>query len=143
MYLSCFDAGQFQWLLHSIMGTCRSDRWATVIFATTICGHSQIMMEELSTLATGFEVDGGQLRHQLYIWLERCVAALKELCQYGAAMQAPGSSSGVALQLFFYSELSEKTLCPYEIVLCCYFLQSSHSACCSFFNCNCFIVNFL
>uniref|UniRef100_A0A224YX63 DmX-like protein 2 n=1 Tax=Rhipicephalus zambeziensis TaxID=60191 RepID=A0A224YX63_9ACAR len=53
----------------------------------------KIMMEELSTLATGFEVDGGQLRHQLYVWLERCVAALKELCQYGAAMQATGSSS--------------------------------------------------
>ncbi|XP_075752614.1 rabconnectin-3 alpha isoform X1 [Rhipicephalus microplus] len=53
----------------------------------------KIMMEELSTLATGFEVDGGQLRHQLYVWLERCVAALKELCQYGAAMQAAGSSS--------------------------------------------------
>ncbi|XP_049518236.1 dmX-like protein 2 isoform X5 [Dermacentor silvarum] len=53
----------------------------------------KIMMEELSTLATGFEVDGGQLRHQLYIWLERCVAALKELCQYGAAMQVSGSSS--------------------------------------------------
>ncbi|XP_077514309.1 rabconnectin-3 alpha isoform X3 [Amblyomma americanum] len=53
----------------------------------------KIMMEELSTLATGFEVDGGQLRHQLYVWLERCVAALKELCQYGATMQASGNSS--------------------------------------------------
>ena len=31
----------------------------------------KIMMEELSTLATGFEVDGGVLRYQLYIWLER------------------------------------------------------------------------
>eukprot|EP00094_Tigriopus_californicus_P002839 TCALIF_02737-PA protein Name:"Similar to DMXL1 DmX-like protein 1 (Homo sapiens)" AED:0.22 eAED:0.22 QI:0/0.72/0.68/1/1/1/19/158/2211 len=44
----------------------------------------KIMMEELSTLATGFEVDGGLLRYQLYIWLEREVEALKQLCSYGA-----------------------------------------------------------
>lgn len=42
----------------------------------------KIMMEELSTLATGFEVDGGQLRYQLYIWLERSVQSLKEICNY-------------------------------------------------------------
>ena len=43
----------------------------------------QILMEELSTLATGCEVDGGQLRFQLYVWLEREVHALKQLCHYG------------------------------------------------------------
>ncbi|XP_064608806.1 dmX-like protein 2 isoform X2 [Liolophura sinensis] len=42
----------------------------------------KILMEELTTLATGFEVDGGQLRYQLYIWLEREVEALKLLCNY-------------------------------------------------------------
>ena len=42
----------------------------------------KILMEELSTLATGFEVDGGQLRYQLYVWLEREVDALKQLCNY-------------------------------------------------------------
>jgi DmX-like protein len=42
----------------------------------------KILMEELSTLATGFEVDGGQLRYQLYVWLEREVEALKQLCSY-------------------------------------------------------------
>lgn len=42
----------------------------------------KILMEELSTLATGFEVDGGQLRYQLYVWLEREVEALKQLCNY-------------------------------------------------------------
>ncbi|XP_023230378.1 dmX-like protein 2 [Centruroides sculpturatus] len=45
----------------------------------------KIMMEELSTLATGFEVDGGQLRYQLYIWLESSVSALRDLCNYGSA----------------------------------------------------------
>jgi hypothetical protein len=42
----------------------------------------KILMEELSTLATGFEVDGGQLRYQLYIWLEKEVEALRQLCNY-------------------------------------------------------------
>ncbi|XP_055376112.1 dmX-like protein 2 [Condylostylus longicornis] len=42
----------------------------------------KILMEELSTLATGFEVDGGHLRFQLYVWLEREVEALKQLCSY-------------------------------------------------------------
>ncbi|XP_031780869.1 dmX-like protein 2 isoform X2 [Nasonia vitripennis] len=44
----------------------------------------KILMEELSTLATGFEVDGGQLRYQLYVWLEREVDALRQLCSYSA-----------------------------------------------------------
>ncbi|XP_050306486.1 dmX-like protein 2 isoform X3 [Anthonomus grandis grandis] len=44
----------------------------------------KILMEELSTLATGFEVDGGQLRYQLYLWLEKEVEALRELCNYTA-----------------------------------------------------------
>lgn len=43
----------------------------------------KVMMEELRTLATGFEVDGGQLRYQLYIWLEKEVESLRVLCSYG------------------------------------------------------------
>ncbi|KAL0821029.1 hypothetical protein ABMA28_005673 [Loxostege sticticalis] len=49
----------------------------------------KILMEELSTLATGFEVDGGHLRYQLYIWLEREVEALRRLCGYASASGAP------------------------------------------------------
>ena len=48
----------------------------------------KIMMEELSTLATGFEVDGGQLRYQLYIWLEKEVQVLKNICSYGLDIDA-------------------------------------------------------
>lgn len=44
----------------------------------------KILMEELSTLATGFEVDGGQLRYQLYVWLEREVETLRQLCSYSS-----------------------------------------------------------
>ncbi|CAG0916295.1 unnamed protein product [Notodromas monacha] len=47
----------------------------------------QILMEELSTLATGCEVDGGQLRFQLYVWLEREVHALRQLCNYNEDLE--------------------------------------------------------
>lgn len=56
----------------------------------------KILMEELSTLATGFEVDGGQLRYQLYVWLEREVEALKQLCNY--ATNDMGDSANVTLE---------------------------------------------
>lgn len=44
----------------------------------------KILMEELSTLATGYEVDGGELRYHLYLWLEREVDALRYLCNYSS-----------------------------------------------------------
>ena len=44
----------------------------------------KIIMEELSTLATGYEVDGGQLRYYLYVWLEKSVNALKTICSTGS-----------------------------------------------------------
>lgn len=50
----------------------------------------KILMEELSTLATGFEVDGGQLRYQLYVWLEKEVDAMKQLCNY-SSLDSEGS----------------------------------------------------
>ncbi|KAG5673298.1 hypothetical protein PVAND_003358 [Polypedilum vanderplanki] len=56
----------------------------------------KILMEELSTLATGFEVDGGQLRYQLYVWLEREVEALKQLCNYSTSDS--GDSANVTLE---------------------------------------------
>lgn len=46
----------------------------------------KILMEELSTLATGYEVDGGQLRYHLYLWLEREVEALRQLCNYSPGL---------------------------------------------------------
>lgn len=52
----------------------------------------KILMEELSTLATGFEVDGGQLRYQLYVWLEREVEALKQLCNYSNGDNSDGAN---------------------------------------------------
>ena len=55
----------------------------------------QVLMEELSTLATGFEVDGGQLRYQLYVWLEKEVEVLKVLCNYGLPEEVASLPEGV------------------------------------------------
>ena len=60
----------------------------------------KILMEELSTLATGFEVDGGQLRYQLYVWLEREVDALRQLCSYSTNVD--GDVNNVTECKFFY-----------------------------------------
>uniref|UniRef100_A0A668A5W7 Dmx like 1 n=1 Tax=Myripristis murdjan TaxID=586833 RepID=A0A668A5W7_9TELE len=42
----------------------------------------KILTNELRTLSTGYELDGGKLRHQLYQWLEREVVALQRCCSY-------------------------------------------------------------
>ncbi|KFO38543.1 dmX-like protein 2 [Fukomys damarensis] len=47
----------------------------------------KILMTELRTLATGYEVDGGKLRFQLYSWLEKEIAALHEICNHEAVVK--------------------------------------------------------
>ncbi|NWS21003.1 DMXL1 protein, partial [Pachyramphus minor] len=42
----------------------------------------KILTVELRTLSTGYEVDGGKLRYQLYQWLEKEVVALQKTCDY-------------------------------------------------------------
>uniref|UniRef100_A0A4W3JQR7 Dmx like 1 n=1 Tax=Callorhinchus milii TaxID=7868 RepID=A0A4W3JQR7_CALMI len=42
----------------------------------------KILTTELRTLSTGYEVDGGKLRYQLYDWLEREILALQKTCNY-------------------------------------------------------------
>ncbi|KAM4640092.1 dmX-like protein 1 isoform 5-T5 [Amazona ochrocephala] len=42
----------------------------------------KILTVELRTLSTGYEIDGGKLRYQLYQWLEREVVALQKTCDY-------------------------------------------------------------
>ncbi|CAF0948435.1 unnamed protein product, partial [Didymodactylos carnosus] len=43
----------------------------------------KIVVEEMATLATGFEVAGGQLRHHLYCWLEQEIKIIRQLCGMG------------------------------------------------------------
>ncbi|NXJ83807.1 DMXL1 protein, partial [Trogon melanurus] len=47
----------------------------------------KILTVELRTLSTGYEVDGGKLRYQLYQWLEREVVALQKTCDYGVDVE--------------------------------------------------------
>uniref|UniRef100_A0A3P9LQA3 Dmx like 1 n=1 Tax=Oryzias latipes TaxID=8090 RepID=A0A3P9LQA3_ORYLA len=42
----------------------------------------KIMANELRTLSTGYELEGGKLRYQLCQWLEREVLALQRCCSY-------------------------------------------------------------
>jgi len=60
----------------------------------------KIMVDELSTLATGFEVDGGQLRYQLYVWLEKEVEILKRLSSYAMDADAHADASHSKIRYF-------------------------------------------
>lgn len=42
----------------------------------------KILTGELRTLSTGYEIDGGKLRYQLYHWLEKEMIALQKTCDY-------------------------------------------------------------
>lgn len=66
----------------------------------------KILTVELRTLSTGYEIDGGKLRYQLYHWLEKEVVALQRTCDF--------CSDAEQLQTTFSqsagkSELSEET----------------------------------
>ncbi|XP_056112669.1 dmX-like protein 2 isoform X1 [Rhinichthys klamathensis goyatoka] len=50
----------------------------------------KILMTELRTLATGYEVDGGKLRFQLYNWLEKEIEAVHHICNYKVEGKASG-----------------------------------------------------
>uniref|UniRef100_A0A3Q2CU11 Dmx-like 2 n=1 Tax=Cyprinodon variegatus TaxID=28743 RepID=A0A3Q2CU11_CYPVA len=47
-------------------------------------GDSQVSLDLYFQLSTGFEVDGGKLRFQLYSWLEKEIAAMHTICNYKA-----------------------------------------------------------
>ncbi|XP_067839107.1 dmX-like protein 1 isoform X2 [Heptranchias perlo] len=47
----------------------------------------KILTTELRTLSTGYEIDGGKLRYQLYNWLEREIMALQKTCNYNVDLE--------------------------------------------------------
>ncbi|TSL10182.1 DmX-like protein 1 [Bagarius yarrelli] len=57
----------------------------------------KMLTSELRTLSTGYELDGGKLRHQLCHWLEREVVALQKCCRYNPYLQQ-GDSSQIPVQ---------------------------------------------
>ncbi|KAK0411859.1 hypothetical protein QR680_005883 [Steinernema hermaphroditum] len=62
----------------------------------------RILMDEMSMLASGFEVDGGQLRSELFQWLEREVVLLKKVCDYHieTSVGSDGEDSGIDMTDF-------------------------------------------
>ncbi|KAB1277549.1 DmX-like protein 2 [Camelus dromedarius] len=68
----------------------------------------KILMTELRTLATGYEVDGGKLRFQLYNWLEKEIAALHEICNHESVIKEYASKA--------YSKVESDLLGQQEIV---------------------------
>lgn len=57
----------------------------------------KMLTAELRTLSTGYELDGGKLRHQLCHWLEREVVALQKCCGYNPYLQQVGGGISVEL----------------------------------------------
>ncbi|XP_011784010.1 PREDICTED: dmX-like protein 2 isoform X3 [Colobus angolensis palliatus] len=70
----------------------------------------KILMTELRTLATGYEVDGGKLRFQLYNWLEKEIAALHEICNHESVIKEYSSKtySKVESDLLDQEEMVDK-----------------------------------
>lgn len=66
----------------------------------------KILMTELRTLATGYEVDGGKLRFQLYNWLEKEIEAVHCICNYKASLQMYMCSISSAISSLFIVFLS-------------------------------------
>lgn len=57
----------------------------------------KMLTAELRTLSTGYELDGGKLRHQLCHWLEREVVALQKCCGYNPYLQQ--GAGGISVEL--------------------------------------------
>ncbi|KAM9329747.1 LOW QUALITY PROTEIN: dmX-like protein 1 [Gastrophryne carolinensis] len=55
----------------------------------------KILTGELRTLSTGYEVDGGKLRYQLYSWIERAVVSLQTICDYHVAVDEVSPAGAV------------------------------------------------
>ncbi len=66
----------------------------------------KILTTELRTLSTGYELDGGKLRHQLCHWLERAVAALQSCCGYNPFLQQ--LPEGISTDLSQVEDLEER-----------------------------------
>ncbi|KAJ7424473.1 Dmx like 1 [Pitangus sulphuratus] len=69
----------------------------------------KILTVELRTLSTGYEVDGGKLRYQLYQWLEREVVALQKTCDYNVEVEEIQSGIGVMPEETTLRENAEDT----------------------------------
>ncbi|XP_064339477.1 dmX-like protein 1 isoform X8 [Camelus dromedarius] len=70
----------------------------------------KILTVELRTLSTGYEIDGGKLRYQLYHWLEKEVIALQRTCDYCSDPEELQSAFGENGDEFGLNEDAEDVL---------------------------------
>ncbi|KAB0390058.1 hypothetical protein E2I00_012113, partial [Balaenoptera physalus] len=70
----------------------------------------KILTVELRTLSTGYEIDGGKLRYQLYHWLEKEVIALQRTCDYCSDPEELHSAFGENGDAFGLNEDAEDLL---------------------------------
>ncbi|XP_042303836.1 dmX-like protein 1 isoform X1 [Sceloporus undulatus] len=68
----------------------------------------KILTVELRTLSTGYEVDGGKLRYQLYHWLEREVVALQKTCDYSVEAEDVQSKISPVMDDASLSEVTDE-----------------------------------
>ncbi|XP_032824724.2 dmX-like protein 2 [Petromyzon marinus] len=74
----------------------------------------KLLVDELRTLATGYEVDRGKLHVQLCHWLEREVATLQEVCGYPGDLHGTATGSLDTVAEDTESKLSGATdACPF------------------------------
>ncbi|XP_061426779.1 LOW QUALITY PROTEIN: dmX-like protein 2 [Lethenteron reissneri] len=74
----------------------------------------KLLVDELRTLATGYEVDRGKLHVQLCHWLEREVATLQEVCGYPGDLHGTAAGSLDTVAEDAGSKLSGATdACPF------------------------------
>ncbi|XP_012871474.1 PREDICTED: dmX-like protein 1 [Dipodomys ordii] len=64
----------------------------------------KILTVELRTLSTGYEIDGGKLRYQLYHWLEKEVVALQRTCDFCSDVEELPTTDGKNRDEFGFSK---------------------------------------
>ncbi|XP_062399694.1 dmX-like protein 1 isoform X3 [Sardina pilchardus] len=67
----------------------------------------KLLTSELRTLASGCPLDGGRLRQQLAVWLQREVEALEGCCGYSPCPPTPQASAPHGESLFSLSPVAE------------------------------------
>ncbi|XP_006886049.1 PREDICTED: dmX-like protein 1-like [Elephantulus edwardii] len=75
----------------------------------------KILTVELRTLSTGYEIDGGKLRYQLYHWLEKEVIALQRACDYCSDVEELQSAVVEHGDEFVLNEDAEDLLCQNKL----------------------------
>ncbi|CAF4260362.1 unnamed protein product, partial [Rotaria sp. Silwood2] len=75
----------------------------------------KIIVEEMATLATGFEVAGGQLRHHLACWLEQEIGVIRQFCNLNISTNSDQDDPNNSLEHFeepILSDINDDPMLP-------------------------------